>query len=110
MEIFVLEESVPCPHFTDKKTEPPPPGCDLPRVHPAQQGGAPAASTGLCSHFGGRPHLRPESLLSPRGLASLPADSPRGSEKGSEHLSSPPRTALPHICSSHRNLSLKFYS
>lgn len=24
MEIFVLEESVPCPHFTDKKTEPPP--------------------------------------------------------------------------------------
>lgn len=44
-EIFVLEDCIPCPHFTDKETEALR-GCDLPKVHPAQQGGALAASTG----------------------------------------------------------------
>lgn len=51
------------------------------------------------SSFGESSHLGPESLLSPKGLASkaVPAstDGQRGSEKGSEPLSS----SLPEQCS-----------
>lgn len=67
METFVLEDSLFCPHFTDKETEALP-DWDLPKVHPAQQGRGPAtrsletSSLEVTSCSGGSHQPRPESL------------------------------------------------
>lgn len=106
-EIFVLEGSIPCPHFTDKETErsPPPHPRHEAVTCPRSGGQSSSGQHELMSHSAGSHHLRPESLLSPRGLASPPADSPRGSEKGSEYLSSSSQNSpSPHMFKPQKSL------